>query len=618
MYNINNSILEKDGEKVYAIGQSYYPSFHEEKYPVPPHGDRIGEMKKDLKEMAEMGFNHVRFAAIGLTKLDENGKLIIDTPLIDEMIKEADKNNISVSVRLQGYAVNLRDFKNVIMIDNHGEEQDTSIWYDFIQTCLCHEGLAEDDRTSADGLAVHYAENDNVVAFQIYNEPHYPGKTFFDYQPSTIAAYRKWLVEKKILTPEEAKNYEPPRERKEQSNRMWALWRIFCRDCLTKMLNNASDGAKKTVNIPTYTCFTPDQISMWNSQRGCDFFANAKSMDVVGYTIYIHGAGVDYYPMCLAGDTAVCAAMLEEKQSWCVELDARTTIPPSIFNRNTYAVLGVGAKGIVYYQWRGDYPSSVTPEPNGFGFVNYDGSKTANYENGKNVVGFISKMSDLIVNTDRDSDGIGLLHSDYALFNCDARENSEETRDDDLHNSWLLEHSELYRRFREAGYTVTITDADHLVQNPLGIKVLFVANPLMLSQEERDIMDEFIENGGQVYEITHDYDGMLSVKEYGKVMGTYDLRYDIHDIADITGIYPKVLSDNPRVQTQVLKGDGYKLIVLTNISAVYSEVSVNITCNFAVSEAKLFAFDGERELEVSGSVIKVGTITDGGIVYIKE
>ena len=84
MYRVNNSILEKDGKKVYAIGQSYYPSFHEAKYPVPPHGDRIGEMKKDLKEMAEMGFNHVRFAAIGLTKLDENGKLIIDTPLIDE------------------------------------------------------------------------------------------------------------------------------------------------------------------------------------------------------------------------------------------------------------------------------------------------------------------------------------------------------------------------------------------------------------------------------------------------------------------------------------------------------------------------------------------------------
>ena len=76
-----------------------------------------------------------------------------------------------------------------------------------------------------------------------------------------------------------------------------------------------------------------------------------------------------------------------------------------------------------------------------------------------------------------------------------------QSRDDDLHNSWLLEYSELYRRFREAGYTVTITDADHLVQNPLGIKLLFVANPLMLSQEERNIIDEFIENGGQVYEI---------------------------------------------------------------------------------------------------------------------
>ena len=71
--------------------------------------------KMNGKKMAEMGFNHVRFAAIGLTKLDENGKLIIDTPFVDAMIKEADKNNISVSVRLQGYAVNLRDFKNVII-----------------------------------------------------------------------------------------------------------------------------------------------------------------------------------------------------------------------------------------------------------------------------------------------------------------------------------------------------------------------------------------------------------------------------------------------------------------------------------------------------------------------
>lgn len=29
---------------------------------VPPEGDRIGGMKKDLKDMARFGVNHVRFA----------------------------------------------------------------------------------------------------------------------------------------------------------------------------------------------------------------------------------------------------------------------------------------------------------------------------------------------------------------------------------------------------------------------------------------------------------------------------------------------------------------------------------------------------------------------------
>ena len=55
-------VLEKDGKKIIAIGESYYPSFNHTKFPVMPDGDRIGEMKKDLRMMAEAGFNHVRFA----------------------------------------------------------------------------------------------------------------------------------------------------------------------------------------------------------------------------------------------------------------------------------------------------------------------------------------------------------------------------------------------------------------------------------------------------------------------------------------------------------------------------------------------------------------------------
>ena len=87
MYCIKNGILYKNGKKEFVLGESYYPSFHPSKFPVPPEGDRYGEMKKDLRMMREAGFNHVRFAALGNVSLGEDGDVCVDTPFIDDMIE---------------------------------------------------------------------------------------------------------------------------------------------------------------------------------------------------------------------------------------------------------------------------------------------------------------------------------------------------------------------------------------------------------------------------------------------------------------------------------------------------------------------------------------------------
>ena len=356
-YEIKNGKLLCNGQAVFALGQSYYPSFHKAKYPVPPEGDRMGEMKKDLALMAEMGFNHVRFAAIGDTYLDENGAVAVETPFVDAMIREAIENGISSSVRLQGYALNLHGYRDVMMIDNEGNVQDPSLWYNFIQTTLHHEGMQEDNRLATEALARHFDGMEGVVAFQIYNEPHYPTPTFFDYHPCAIAAYRRWLVENGHMSKEEAAGYQPPRSRKEQSPEKWALWRSFSTESLTAFLNRSSDAAKAVSTLPTYTCFTNDQTSTHSAFRGVDNFENPRgSMDIVGYTIYINAEGEDYYGCMLATDICVSAARAEGKEAWCIELDSRTKIPPRIFNKNTYATIGAGVKGIVYYQWRGDHP----------------------------------------------------------------------------------------------------------------------------------------------------------------------------------------------------------------------------------------------------------------------
>ena len=43
-YTIRKGVLYHDGRAQIALGQSYYPYYHPQKVPVPPTGDRLGEM----------------------------------------------------------------------------------------------------------------------------------------------------------------------------------------------------------------------------------------------------------------------------------------------------------------------------------------------------------------------------------------------------------------------------------------------------------------------------------------------------------------------------------------------------------------------------------------------
>lgn len=371
MYQIEQGILTRDGKKQFALGQSYYPSFHKSKYPVPPEGDRVGEMKKDLAHMARLGFNHVRFAALGLCRLDDSGKLVIDTPFVDAMIREAEKLNISVSVRLQGYAVNLRDFKDVAMVDQHGTE-------------------------------------------------------------------------------------------------------------------------------------------------------------------------------------------------------------------------------------------------------------TANYENGVRAITFLKAHNDLLVNARRCHQGVGILHSDFANYLCDARENDDEGRMDALHNSHMLEFAWVYRQLREAGFSVTVTDGEHLDRNPLGIRVLYVTDFTSLSEAEKMAVERFIVGGGQVYTVNH---------TYGRTWGSgfrpyrpeplpyeqrvYDPVHSAHDMGAVTGIAPLAVSLDPGIGVQVLEEGSKKLLVLTNISTQRSTIDAAVRLSFPAKTAAALAMDGEKEAILSDGMLTVKGITDGAIIVVE-
>ncbi len=622
-YKIENGKLICNGQAVFAMGQSYYPSFHEAKYPVPPEGDRIGEMKKDLAAMAEMGFNHVRFAALGDTHLDENGAVSVSTPFVDAMLAEAEKDGISTSVRLQGYAVNLHGYENVMMVDDQGREQDPSIWYNFIRTTLHHEGMREDNRMATEALAKHFDGRAGVVGYQIYNEPHYPTPRFFDYHPCAIAAYRRWLVQKGHMSAEEARDYEPPRSRREQSPDKWALWRVFSMHSLTEFLNDSSDAAKKVSDLPTYTCFTNDQTT-WNSTfRGVNNLDNPRgSMDILGYTIYINAEGEDYVGCMMATDLCVTAAKAEGKESWCIELDSRTKIPPRIFNKNTYATVGAGVKGILYYQWRGDYPSPATPIPNGCGLVNYDGSHTPNYDNAAKMVKLVNELSPLLINTEPVNSHVGLFLSDYSNFYYDALENTDEMIKDPIRNTQADQMTRAYRDVIRAGYTVTFTDREGLAKNTTDIRVLFVPGAEHLQDCEREEIERFIESGGTAFYLMDTFQcGCSGYYPWGTKRLHYTPFWQIEDVLDSVRDRigtPSIQSSDTRMAVRELIDRDHRVLALVNTSCLPTPLNAELTCSFPVREAVLYTSNKAPEaLPVTDGKISVHGITDGGFIVVR-
>ena len=116
MYQLKNGILHRANRKIFALGQSYYPSFHPQKHPVPPDQDRVGEMKKDCADMAAAGFELVRLAAVGRVRRD-NGKIVVDFPLSRALFRAGS----SIAARIAMIAITTRSsirVNNFLMVSS--------------------------------------------------------------------------------------------------------------------------------------------------------------------------------------------------------------------------------------------------------------------------------------------------------------------------------------------------------------------------------------------------------------------------------------------------------------------------------------------------------------------
>lgn len=615
MYKLKNGILHKDGKPIFGVGVSYYPSFFPGKAPVTEEAEKIPQMKIDLKRMCDFGINIIRTAAIGKI-YKKNGRVEIVTPLIDAMMKEAEKDDLAMMVRLQGYHMDISGHDDFRMRDRNGNEVSQNRWNAFIQSCLFHEGVLEDNKLATEELTKHYSAFKSFVSFCVYNEPHYPGGEFYDYHPDTIKAYKKWLAEKNIIIAEEAEDYEVPTKRPGHSCDVaeWVNWRLFSMEALSGFLSNTHNYSK-AVNpeLEGITSAVTTQFAQGNDLRGVDNFAYARDMDICGFTNYSRVCGNSFYGLSFIHDFMESCAAVYGKHTWIVEYDARTKIPLRNLKQETYLSVGSGIKGIMYYQWRGDAPNGATEEDNLFGFINYDGSETENFNEKKAVIGLLNKYSDYIVNAEKKRSGVAVLHSDYInLFQCAFQKEGCYVA-----NPYEESMKYIYRDFINMGFAVDFVKAEHLEENRLNIKCLIVPEyDYMLSEDEKSKIEAFKNSGGYVFTYSTG-----AYNELGRGDEHSFLNFDnpggrtAFEAAAMAEVKPLFDINCDIIKCKVIEGDNYYVISVNNISTTEKiAFEAEIKCYFDISKAVFADEKQEIELSVNNNVIKLPRIKVGGLI----
>lgn len=616
-YSLKNGILYINGKASFGIGSHYYPSYHPYKVPVPEDGDRLGEMKRDFADMKAAHVNVVRTAAIGDFTADKNG-VKGNFPLGKSIAEELEKCGIAFFVRLNGYYSGLGNYHDEKMVDENGKPLN-SCWSQFITNSVCHkQAKADNEKVTAVG-ADYFGDFDNVVGFQIYNEPALPCNGFYDYNPVMLEEYEKYLAEKGMDA-----NLQPPRRRPyyNESVQPWIDWRLFNTRKFNEYLNDLAAVAKNAVPAAeTFTCMTCCPVQIGSSMRGADYFRIAEKMDMVGITLYLDCKGAFYYEHARVMDYAESAAAVYGKHFWLIEYNAKTDLSARDFEAETYAAIGSGAKGIMYYQWRGDYVFDNSPEPNGYGMVYNDLSKTKKYDKAIKMHEMLYRLSDTLVTKERVRQGIGILHSEYANAYYDAICNGDNKDAWSGKESSIFASMRIYRKFKRQFVSLNAVRANDLINLPFKLNALIIPVEKGVSKEEQDKISEYISGGGKVFY----YDEYLDAFKPFNFTGRW---YTASEIIDTFG--EKIASvTEKKVDLKFLEDKEEYLISIIDFAEDEREISnlkLTFDAKFGAKTAKYICEDRETELKTdevnSGDKneksLIIPKLINGGIILIKK
>lgn len=597
MKKISQGILSDNGKRLIALGSHYYPSFHSLKVPVWDEDKRLNEAKIDIKAIKDLGFNVIRFASIGELTL-ENEKIKKDFTFVDSLISIAKDNDLSSLVRLQGYSSNLHNVGYALMQNQDGEDIPLK-WDNFIRNCLNNPSVKKEDEEITSLSAKHFKENENIIGFQIYNEPAYPFMGFYDYNPYTLLVWQH----------ETGMTSLPPKNRpkNEEELESWTSYRLFNNKCLNDYLVNLGKIAKKEGDKPAFTCLTPCAIQQGSAIRGSNMFSIAKGMDFLGITIYLSPLGAFAREYNRIIDESDSIARLYDTHAWAIECDAKVDLPPLEYEVIILSLLGAGFKGIMPYQYRADATLVDSPEPNKFGIVYNDLTPTAKYDAVKKMNDFINDNSEEIASMEALHQEVGIYVSEEMNVYQDALLNSSL-------NAWkgkeqtAIYTNAIYSQLVDNGFFPKFVNLENISKT----QVLLMPSKLGLSAKEKETLEEYQNNGGVL-------------RVYNPLINSYeDLEENKHEtLLDCLAnkeIYPIYLNDDPDISIKILKKENnYLLFVINHNKDLKTKEDVEIKLPFLKGEkvSSQVCFENGDGVSLLGDKLHIKSLSSGIIIRLR-
>lgn len=465
------------------------------------------EWEHDLKQMKEMGLNHVKFWIQWRASERKRGEY--DFSDIDCLMNLANRNNLKVTLNVIFDVAPVwlyRDYPDcrIILADGTVVEEQTAACRQlggFPGPCYNHSYAKQFREEFLSAAVKHFRNHPALDMWDVWNEPEQcspyrkptEGKLSC-YCPNCRKKFREW-IEKKYRTIENLNRVwgrvyndfdEAETPLRKETFADFIDYANFRLDVMTDEANMRIQTVKKYDSVHSvYLHTVPNTLRIFNSMTGVDDYALAKNCDVFASTTF-------------SGPVWGLSAISPADGKTCYNVESHigtgmTNMHPKVIRiqditREFLPQIALGIKGFMYWQYR---PELLGFESPAWGIVAPDGTKNSFSEAAEEFIrrltpylpqieSYTPKKADIAILVSRNNE---LLH--YCMYGST----------DSLASSIEQYITVLFG----LNYRIRLVNSEGLTEGKLdGIKLLVLPSMYALSNDEADAVCNFIKCGGKI------------------------------------------------------------------------------------------------------------------------